>query len=125
MGKLKVVHMRYVTKPNTDDVFDLFKRLMFARDSLRFHYADEIDCDVKPPGANMTSVFIRERQPGKINEAVKEYLSIVNSPAYRNELEYSQFGSDFGALEVALPPGKALKRKFKSLFLGKYIVDSK
>lgn len=129
MGKSNYVHMRYVTKSNVDDVSDLLKRLIQARDSLNnWKYPEEINCRVDSPekfSMNLSAidVVITEKQPGILKDAIKEYLTIVKSPPYRNELEYCQIGSDFSALESALPPGKKLKRKLKTLFQGKYVVD--
>jgi hypothetical protein len=126
MASKDFVHMCYVAKQNTDDVFDLFKRLMYARDSVNFHYPEEIECKVDiPDSIGRICVSIKENQEGKLTEAVKEYLSIVNSHPYRNELECVLPCSNFDALEAALPPGKKLKRKLKQLFMGKYVVDAK
>jgi hypothetical protein len=125
MAKTNHVHMRYVTKPNTDDVFDLFKRMMEARDSVNSNYKEYIVCTVSTPGFDTIHAFIKEKQPGKLEETVKEFISIVNPfDNGRNELEYSQFRSGYSAIEKALPSGKVLKRKWYIPF-GKYVVDAK
>ena len=124
MGKSKSVMLCYETKPSVDDVLRLGIKLTEARDKINLSYSGKAKCRVGHSDNISFGVLIEETQLGNLRDVVKDYFSLVDLSSY--PLSHLQFGSDFDSVEEIIQEnGKRLERKFKSVFLGKYVVDAK
>ncbi|MCX6815097.1 MAG: hypothetical protein NTY20_05620 [Candidatus Aenigmarchaeota archaeon] len=124
MAKLAGVGMRYITTPLLGNILKLGNKITEARDFINSNYGEAVVCGVTHPERTMISVYIGEKQPGSLKQPIKKYFSIVDPLLY--PFEYVHPGSDFHLIEETLhEKGKRMKRKLKTLFAGKYVVDAK
>ena len=119
---METFHLSYKTKSNADYTFNLFGKMLKARDKLNSQYPGDISCKVIPPSNGWISIEIEEKRAGASGKAVEEYFSIVDASIY--PFAYVGPKSDFSLAEKFLPGGKELKRKFETLYMGKHVIDS-
>ncbi len=82
----------------------------------------EISADLN--SLNIYDVFSHitlQAEKDKIEPALREFYGIAGNP-YCATAKDGKWFSDYGPIERPLTPGKKLKRRFRSFFIGKYVV---